>query len=537
MPSFEHHEGWFGTATDIDDLKQAESLLKASEEQFRRAIEDAPIPVIMQAEDGEVLQISKAWTELTGSRLNDIPTFDAWLSRAYGPGADKVRRHMHDLFNGEVAMLDAEFDLKTVGDVDRHWLFSASAPGELRGGRRFIVGMVSDLTERRRAEERLSESNQQLRLIVENARDYAIIAMDMERRVTSWNVGAQSILGYAQEEAIGLVADVIFTPEDRAAGIPQHEAEQALANGRAADERWHLRQDGSRFWGSGVMMAMGDSDGAAIGLVKIFRDHTSERNSKLAMERARERLHAALQETENARDQAEAAGKAKDRFLAVLSHELRAPLTPVLIGAQVLARNKTLPPAVLETVAVIERNVRLQTHLIDDLLDVSRIMHGKMELSIEAMDLHAAIRGAIEVAQPDIEAKNQQLNVQLEAAEHRIRGDVQRLQQVFWNILKNASKFTPVKGAITVSSRNESDRVVVEVRDSGVGFAPETAERIFDVFEQGNRNITAQYGGLGLGLAIAEASVKAHGGSIRAASDGPGTGATFTLELPIASGE
>ena len=527
-------DGWFGTATDIEDLKTAEVSLRASEEQFRRAIEDAPIPVIMQADDGQVLQISKAWSELTGFQHEDVPTFESWLERAYGPGADRVRDHMHELFKGKVSVLNTELDVYTRSGSTRHWVFSASAPGSLRDGRRFIVGMASDVTERRHAEEQLRESQDRLRLIVDNARDYAIFSMDLDRRVTSWNTGAEAILGYTHDEAVGLSADVIFTPEDRAAGVPELESGNALAVDRAADERWHLRKDGSRFWGSGVMMVMRDGPGVAVGLVKIFRDQTAELRAKQAMEESQQQLQAALRGTEVARDQAQAADKTKDRFLAILSHELRAPLSPLLLCAQILSRSRLLAPSLLPMTAMIERNVRLQSHLIDDLLDVSRITHGKMELSCETVDLHVVVARAIEVAHPDIDVKRQQLTVSLDAARHVVWGDVKRLQQVFWNLLKNASKFTPESGHVSLVSRNEGEQVVVEISDTGVGFEAAAAARIFAVFEQGSRDVTAKFGGLGLGLAIAEASAKAHGGSIEAASGGTGAGATFTVRLPLA---
>ncbi|MGF6527706.1 chemotaxis protein CheB [Variovorax sp. PvP013] len=161
----DHIAGVVMTFVDITERRTFEAALRASEEQFRRAIEEAPIPVIMQAEDGQVLQISRAWTALTGFAPADVPTFDAWLGRAYGPGADRVRDHMQGLFQGEVSVLDAEFDLTTRDGATRHWLFSASAPGALRDGRRFVVGMVVDVTERRRAEAQLRESQDRLRRV------------------------------------------------------------------------------------------------------------------------------------------------------------------------------------------------------------------------------------------------------------------------------------------------------------------------------------------------------------------------------------
>ena len=530
----DHIAGVVLSFVDITDRRAFEAALRASEEQFRRAIEDAPVPVIMQAEDGRVLQVSQSWSASSGFAATELPTFDAWLDHADAPGAARLRERLRALFDGRSEVVEAELEMTTRAGAVRHWIFAASAPGRLHDGRRFIVGVVSDITERRRAQEQLRESEDRLRLIVENARDYAIFSLDLERRITSWNSGAQALLGYTHDEAIGLAVDALFTPEDRAAGVPSAEAVTALAEGRATNERWHLRKDGSRFWASGALMAMRDGPGTALGLVKIFRDQTDELHARRAMEQAREQLRAALRETEVARDQAEAAGKAKDRFLAVLSHELRTPLNPVLLGAQLLARTRGLPPSALETIGVIERNVRLQAHLIDDLLDVTRIMHGKLELSIEPVDLRLAIARAIEVSQSDIEAREQRLEVALEATRHDVEGDARRLQQVFWNLLKNASKFTPRQGRIHLRTRDEGDRVVVEVSDSGVGFEPGDAERIFSVFEQGSRDVTARYGGLGLGLAIAQASVRAHGGRIGTRSAGPGAGATFTVELPLA---
>ena len=242
-----------------------------------------------------------------------------------------------------------------------------------------------------------------------------------------------------------------------------------------------------------------------------------------------------IDDIQRARAEAEAAGKAKDHFLAVLSHELRTPLTPIIMALHTLRRRADLPDAVRQALEMIARNVQLESHFIDDLLDITRLSHGKMEIVREDVDLHETVRGALEISSPDMAAKRQPLTVTLAAADHRVSGDPARLQQVFWNLLKNASKFTPEGGAIQVTSRNEPGYVVVEVMDSGIGLKPDAVTRIFNPFEQADRSITREFGGLGLGLAIARATIDSHaGGVLEASSPGPGQGATFSVRLPLA---
>ena len=202
---------------------------------------------------------------------------------------------------------------------------------------------------------------------------------------------------------------------------------------------------------------------------------------------------------------------------------------------QVVARDESLPSRVRNVIEVVQRNVRLEVQLIDDLLDVTRISAGKLDLTLESTTLRAIIDVAIEVSAADFKVKGQLLTVELEAGEDELLADVKRLQQVFWNLLKNASKFTPRGGEICLRSRL-SDRasVRVQVQDNGIGFEADAALRIFDPFEQGSEGVRREHGGLGLGLAIARASVEAHGGSIRAESAGIGFGATFTVDLPVA---
>ncbi|MEO5845853.1 MAG: PAS domain-containing sensor histidine kinase [Caldimonas sp.] len=421
------------------------------------------------------------------------------------------------------------------GDGSATWVSaSVTAVLDARGRATAAVAIVIDVGDRRHVEHALRESEERLRLVVDNAREYAILTLDLKRTITGWNVGAEGLLGYVPEEVIGESADIIFTEEDRATGAPQREAKQALTEGRAADERWHRRKNGTRFWGSGVMMAMRDADGThPIGLLKIFRDHTQARAAEQTLETSRAELVQALVDNRKARAEAEAASHAKDRFLAILSHELRTPLTPVVMALHELERSSELPASLRSTVEVIRRNVRAELMLIDDLLDVTRISTGKLEMSRAETDLHEVVHAATDVCAGDFAAKRQKITYALGAARHVVPGDATRLQQAVWNLLKNASKFTPSEGEVQVVTSNVGNRLVLIVADTGIGIASEALPTIFDAFAQEGPWVTSEFGGLGLGLAIAKATIEAHHGSLVAASGGRNQGATFTIELPL----
>jgi signal transduction histidine kinase/ActR/RegA family two-component response regulator len=256
---------------------------------------------------------------------------------------------------------------------------------------------------------------------------------------------------------------------------------------------------------------------------------TAGRRTMAELERSRNDL-------QDAKVAAESANSAKDRFLAVLSHELRTPLAPVLLAVSLWERDEKLPQELRGDLGTIRRNVELEARLIDDLLDLTRVGRGKLHLDVTDVDVHAAVRHALDVG-PCREAAVKQIDLtcRLDAADANVRGDAARLQQVFWNLLHNAVKFTPPLGGIDVrTSTPAPGRIRVEVSDSGIGLQPEEIAKIFDAFEQGAAARSRESGGLGLGLAIARGLVVAHGGTVEAQSRGPGRGATFVIELPTA---
>jgi two-component system CheB/CheR fusion protein len=294
-----------------------------------------------------------------------------------------------------------------------------------------------------------------------------------------------------------------------------------------------VRKDGTRFWASGVLRAMRDAEGRVAGLVKILRDETASRAAREALERSQAELLGALEQNEQARAALEVANTAKDRFLAVLSHELRTPLTPVITTVQMLSRRENLDDVLRRSLDLIRRNVKIESHLIDDLLDLTRISRGAFEVARERVDLHAAVRGALEICEHDIAAKHQRLDVLLEAKEHETAGDAARLQQVVWNLLKNSSKFTAAGGSIRLRSHSEAGRFRLAVSDNGIGIDGAVLPNIFQAFTQAGDWVAREYGGLGLGLAISKATIEAHGGVLSASSPGLGHGSTFVVDLPL----
>lgn len=383
-----------------------------------------------------------------------------------------------------------------------------------------------DITEHQRVHEALQASEQRLELLLENVVDYAIFFFDPQGIVTRWSVGAQRILGYEEAEILGKSAKIIFTPEDREKNAQAQEMEQAVAAGRAEDERWHLRQDGSRFWGSGIVTPLRDRSGKLQGFAKIMRDFTERKQA----EDERTQL---LEREQQARATAENANRIKDEFLAVLSHELRSPLNPILGWAKLLRSRKYDETTINRALETIERNAKLQIQLIDDLLDVSRILRGKLSLNIGSVNLVSTIEAALETIHLAAQAKSIQLHTVFNPSVGQVSGDPNRLQQVVLNLLSNAVKFTPQGGRVDVRLDQINATAQIKVVDTGKGIHPDFLPHVFDYFCQEDSATTRVFGGLGLGLAIVRHLVELHGGRVWAESPGEDRGAAFTVELPI----
>jgi PAS domain S-box-containing protein len=352
--------------------------------------------------------------------------------------------------------------------------------------------------------------------LVQQTRDLAIVRLDAQGRIASWNAGAERMLGYAAEQVQGRHFSIFFTPEDVTAARPELELQHAAQHGSYAEETWLVRGDGRRFYDSGITTRLAGEP--LRGFTRIFRDRTDRKRLEEEAQRRRRDLTLSAQRT--------------DEFLAMLAHELRGPLAPINNALQVLRRDPPRGPAGEQARRILERQVQHMARLVDDLVDVARASRGKMELKRERRDLNEILTRAVQSARSYVESRQHQLVVDCPRRAVWVHADPVRIEQAVDNLLTNAARYTLPGGRIWLSAVQHHDRVRISVRDNGIGIAPELLPAVFEVFVQGERTPDRSQGGLGIGLTLVRKIAELHGGCVSAHSAGVGKGAEFVIELP-----
>jgi PAS domain S-box-containing protein len=379
--------------------------------------------------------------------------------------------------------------------------------GEIAG----YAKITRDLTEHRLRDEQLRLSEESLHLLIEGVRDYAIFMIDPHGIVVTWNAGAEHIKGYKAKEIIGRHFSLFYPPDDTAAGKPARLLNEALTSGRAEDEGWRIRNDGSRFWADTIITVLRDDQGQLRGYAKVTRDLTDRRRIQ------------ALEES----------GRRINEFLAMLAHELRNPLAPIRNAVSVMQQPGVSSQQLAWSRDVIDRQVTHLAHLVDDLLDVSRITTGKIVLRNDVIDLRDVIERAIEAVRPFIDARKHHLSTTTPGRPVQVAGDLTRLSQIVLNLLNNAAKYTHEGGRIAVALTDDDEHAAITVSDTGVGIPGDLLPKVFDLFAQGERTLDRADGGLGIGLTLVQRLVEMHGGTVRAESAGRDHGSSFTIRLPL----
>jgi PAS domain S-box-containing protein len=395
---------------------------------------------------------------------------------------------------------------------------------EIVGG----IAIIQDITERKRAEESAQKAHQRLASHFENS-PLAVIEWDSDFRVSRWSESAERLFGWKVEEVIGKhVNDWHFVFDEDADAVAQLTHRQRIGVELLGLQRnRNYTKEGSVLYCEWYNSVLHDDSGRLVSVLSLVLDVT-------ARKLAEEERAALLVRERDARKEAEEADRLKDEFLATLSHELRTPLTSIL-GWALMIRNRDIEEENIDrAIETIERNARSQARLIDDLLDVSRIITGNLRLDVRPIDMAPILESAHDALRPTAEAKGVTVKTEFDPDCCLVKGDPNRLRQVIWNLLLNAIKFTPRGGNVSVRLEGVGSSARLTVRDTGEGITPEFLPYVFHRFRQAEGSISRRQGGLGLGLAVVRHLVELHGGSVSAESEGPGRGATFTVELPLA---
>ncbi|HKY05679.1 MAG TPA: PAS domain S-box protein, partial [Blastocatellia bacterium] len=521
---------------DIQERKRAEEAARESEERFRTLANSAPVLVWMADAEGQRNYFNKPWLEFTG-RTIDQEVGNGWAELVHPDDSQRVLAIYKESF-GARASFNMEYRLRRK-DGQYRWMLVHGVPlYKPDGGFTGFIGSCMDMTEIKETEEErsrliaeLQNERQRVNNIVATVPGVVWEAWgqpdEKEQRINFVSDYVKPMLGYSVEEWLATPNFwlTIVHPDDRERAAREAAAIFASKKQGTSEFRW-IGKDGRVLWVEAQSIVVIDEAGNPVGMRGVSIDVTKRKQVEEELERLLVREQAA-------RAQAEAANRAKDEFLATVSHELRTPLNAILGWTRML-RMGTLDEATsrraLETV---ERNAKSQTQLIEDILDVSRIITGQLRLDVYSVDLASVIEEAVDSVRPAAEAKDINLQLTLDPNAGPVLGDASRLQQIVWNLVANSVKFTPRGGRVEVRLERVSSQVQVVVSDTGRGISAEFLPYVFDRFRQADSTTTRKFGGLGLGLAIVRHLVEMHGGTVEAESAGEGRGATFIVRLPV----
>ncbi|MFS8086411.1 MAG: PAS domain S-box protein, partial [Acidobacteriota bacterium] len=506
-----------GLGWDITERKQIEEALRQSESELTEFFENATEAIHWVGPDGTIMRANRAELQMLGYEADEY-----------------IGRNIAEFHAEEKVIEDILARLTRGEPLERYPARMVCKDGGIRdvlinSSVYFEEGkfvhtrcFTRDVTE----ELRIDKAMRGMAAIVESTDD-AIIAKNLDGIITSWNPAAARLYGYSAEEVIGKPVSILI-PADRPDEEPAILAK--LRRGERLDhyETIRMAKDGRLIDVSLTVSPIKNADGKVIGASKIARDISQEKRAQKERERLLERERAA-------REEAEIANRSKDEFLATLSHELRTPLTAMLGWLAILRGHRLDSKTTEHAIETIERNAKAQAQLIEDLVDVSRIVGGKLNLEVRPIDLLPVINAAIEVVRPAADAKEISVRAAYDSAVGPVSGDPARLQQVIWNLLSNAVKFTPKGGSIHVSFRQAASSAEIVVRDSGVGIPIDFLPHVFERFRQAESAVTRSHRGMGLGLAIVRHLIELHGGRVTAMSEGENQGSTFTIHLPLAA--
>jgi PAS domain S-box-containing protein len=361
------------------------------------------------------------------------------------------------------------------------------------------------------------EMEERFDTLVTNVKEYAVFLVNPGGSILCWNPGAESLFGYQSNEIIGQHFSRFFSPEDVLSGRPECEIKTAQTDGRSDSSCWQVRKDGARFWCQSIVTPLFDENKQGRSFVRVMHDLTESE----AVQAQRKRADGLVE-----------ANRSKEEFMALLSHELRSPLSPILNALYILRQMKTNDPIIEQAGNIIDRQVGVMVRLVDDLLDITRITKGKLRLTKEHVELRVVVNHAAESVRPFMDARKHEFSVSLPTQPIWVEADPARMEQVVVNLLNNAAKYTDTGGLIRLSVNREGEEAVIRVRDNGVGIAPELLSQIFELFTQVDGSLGRSYGGLGIGLALARNLVEMHEGRLQATSAGLGKGCEFTIKLP-----